>query len=164
MKHATFILAIVVAAFIVGCQDNNIINPTPETPSSSKAASKNPTARTIRLDAILREGGFNTFTEISGQVEYTTTTLPRDPVPPNPQFGVLVTLALDAKLKPFGSENPVWRVSNSSRDELSYNDGVILLEKTYKIDGRNDGVSLHVQFQVAEENVKVVGMWLASRK
>lgn len=163
MKHAAFVLAIVVAAFVVGCQDNSITNPTLETPSSSKAAPINPIARTIRLNAIVYEG-FNTFTEITGQVEYTTTSLPRDPVPPSPQFGVVVTLALKAELKPFGSEQPVWRVFNSSRDELSNSDGVMFLEKSYRIEGRDDEVSLHVQFQVTDENVKVLRMWLVPTK
>ncbi len=162
MKHATSILAIVVAAFVVGCQDNNITDPTIDTSSGGKQLSKILPVGTIRLNTILHEPrGFNTFTEITGQVEYTTTIVPRDPIPPNPQFAVLVTLALDANLKPFGSEEPVWRVSNSSRDELAENDGVLFLEKSYKIEGRNDGVSLRMQFQVTEAGVTLARMWLA---
>lgn len=167
MKHAACILALVVAAFVVGCQDNSITNPITGKSSAERHFSKANSAGTIPLNGVLREpGGFNSFTQITGQVVYTTTLIPRDPIPPNPQWAVLVTLAVDAELRPFGLEDPVWHVSNFSRDELavSEDDGTMFLEKNYRIEGRNDGVSLHLQFYVTETNVSLVRMWLAQSK
>lgn len=164
MKNATCILAVVVAAFVVGCQNNNITNPTTETPSRSKPAPKIPAARTIRLDAILREPGqFNSFTQIVGQVSYTTTTSQRDPVPPLPQSALVLSLSLSADLSPFGTEKPLWSIAGSSRDELAIDDSKdspYSPEKTYKIEGRSDGMSLHVNFKISEKNVAVTGMSL----
>ncbi len=163
MKHAAFVLAIVVAAFLVGCQDNSITNPITEKVSDSMQLSKTLPVDTIPLNAILREPrGFNAFTEVNGQVAYTITIIPRDPIPPNPQYTVLVTLGLDAELKPFGYEDPVWRISDFSRNELAAveDDGAMSLEKSYRIEGRNDGVSLHLQFYVTERTVTLARMWL----
>ncbi len=164
MKNITFVLAIAVAAFVVGCQDNSITDPVIEAAAGGNQSAKVSTTSTIRLNHILREVGFNTFTEITGQVEYTTTIVPRDPIPPSPQFAVVVTLALDAMLRPFGSEQPVWHVSAFSHDELVESDGVMLLEKSYRIEGRNDGVSLHMQFQITGETVTLAGVWIAQPK
>lgn len=165
MKHAAIILAIVVAAFVVGCQDNNITNPIAGPISAGMQISTAHSAGTIPLNTVVREPyGFNAFTEISGQVTYTTEIVPRDPIPPHPQWALVVTLTTDAVAKPFGLEEPVWRIVGSSRDELALTedgDGTMVCEKSYALVGRNDRVSLHLQFHCTRQTVVLSRMWLA---
>jgi len=167
MKHAMFVLAIVVAAFIVGCQDNNITNPMAANLSSGNQRSKDVTLpiREIPLHGVMHEpSGYNAFTEINGQIAYTTTLISRDPIPPNPQWAVLVTLTVNADLMPWNSNGPVWGVSGSSRDEFALAedaDGAMVLEKSYTLIGRDDGVSLHLRFCISQETVVLSRMWLA---
>ncbi len=165
MKHVTFVLAMIVSAFVVGCQDNNTTNPIAGPMSGGKQISKTYSGGTIPLIMVLREPyGFNAFTEVSGQVTYSTSLISRDPVPPFSQWAVEVTLATDAVAKPFGLEEPMWRITGSSHDELLLDedaDGAMVLEKSYVLAGRNDGVFLHLQFQIAQQTVALSRMWLA---
>jgi hypothetical protein len=107
----------------------------------------------------------NSITDVSGYIDYTTTMLPLDPVPPFPQFAIRVELSVHAELHPFGYENPVWYVSGSSNDDVAtISDGAVSFEKTYRVTGRNDGISLKVRFRVSATSVEVERLWLELRR
>jgi hypothetical protein len=164
MKHTMFVLAIVVTAFVVGCQDNHITGPAPEGQAVVDRLSKNVPVRVIPINAILREPGqFHSFIQIVGQVSYTAEASQRDPVPPLPQSVLVLSLSLSAELSPFGTEKPLWSIAGSSHDELAISDShdsPYRLQKTYKIESRNDGMLLEVSFEIGEKDVAVTEMSL----
>lgn len=164
MKQTMFPLALIVAALVIGCQDNHITEPAPEGQAVVDRLAKNIQVKVIPISAVLREPGqFNLFTQIVGQVSYTTTTRQRDPVPPLPQSVLVLSLSLSAELSPFGTEKPLWSIAGSSSDELSIGDSKDTpyhLRKTYKIESRSDGMLLQVSFEISEKDVAVTGMSL----
>lgn len=168
MKSTMLVLATTVAAFVIGCQDNSITNPVAANPSPGSQFSKNVMLplREIPLYGVLREpGGFNAFTEIAGKVVYTSTQIPRDPVPPYPQWAMQVALKVNADLMPLNSNGPVWSISSSSVNELALDseaDRSMLLEESFRIDGRSDGVSLHLQLRIDQETIVLTRMWLVA--
>ena len=167
MKRSMFVLALLIAALVAGCQENSITDPaTPASTTDGRLLRNVPgdiilPINVIALHGVMRGGsGFNSVVEIDGHVNYTTTIIPRDPAPPNPQYTVLVTLSLDASVRPFGLELPVWRVNDVSSDEIALEDldGAVMLEKSYAIPGWSDGSALHIQFQVVSNRVTVTEM------
>ena len=162
MKCSMFVLALSIAALMVGCQDNSITDPATTATRTDGRLSRNVPGNiilpvnVIPLHGVMTGGsGLNSLIEINGHVNYTTTIIPRDPVPPNPQYAVSVTLSLDASLCPFGLESPLWGVNGVSSDEvaLEETDGPVILEKTYAIPGWSAGSSLHIRFRVAPNSV-----------
>jgi len=159
-------LAIAIAVFIIGCNESsNITNPTGSSAVSEKVT-KPIGHEQIPLDLILHvPGAFNSFIQVTGSVEYTITIVPRDPIPPNPQFSLLTDLTLDAKMRPYGYQEPVWYAAASTRDDVlpTGADGETgYLTKSYYISGLNRW--LHLSFTLTVTNVELSGSWLESPK
>lgn len=163
MKGLTSVLLLHIAAFIIGCNESgNITSPTGNGATSERVA-KPIGARQIPLDLILRlPGEFNSLIQVTGSVEYTITILPRDPIPPNPQFSLLIDLILDAEVRPYGLPGPpAWYVGTSTRDDVlpTGEDGRTgYLTKRYFISGLNRW--LHLSFTLTETDVELSRSWL----
>jgi len=163
MKHAASILAILSATFILGCQENNITDPVMAAPSEGLQLSKTQPANSLSLDTMLREPGniVNSYIVVTGQVGYTATVVALDPIPPNPQYAVRLTLTTDALLRPYDSNNPVWSISGASEDwAMIPESGTTSLTKRYRLEGRNDGMCLNLRFRITLASVELSSMWL----
>lgn len=125
MKSTVVVLAIAIAAFIMGCQDNgNILSPSPIEASQRAELTKRDLCQRILLAGLLHmPGQFNEFAELDGFVEYATTIIPRDPIPPNPQFTVSIDMLVNGNLRPWGSNGPVWHFSGTQQNEVEPIDG-----------------------------------------
>jgi hypothetical protein len=121
MKSAILVLAIAVAAFFSGCQGNNdILGPSSTEASQRAALAKQDRHERIPLVGLLHvPGQYNEFVELDGFAEYDAIVLLRDPIPPNPQFTVLIDLLVNANLRPWGSNGPVWDFSGTSLNEVA---------------------------------------------
>ncbi|HCV44007.1 MAG TPA: hypothetical protein DGH68_11025 [Bacteroidetes bacterium] len=163
MKRTASILAILVAAFTIGCQDNTITDPIAATVLEDPLLSKAQPAKPIALNAVLREPGnvVNSFVEVAGQIGYIATIVPLDPIPPNSQYAVRLNLTADALLRPHNSNGPVWSISGSSEEWGAIPEsGTVFLTKRYRIEGRNDGMSLNLKFRITLTSVELNSMWL----
>ncbi len=173
MKHVASSLAILVAAFIVGCQDNTLTDPTSNMQSSDGRLSGSvsgdiiaPT-NTLALNAVLHVPGnvYNSFVQISGTVTYQATVIPLDPIPPNPQYAVRLNLTANAEVRPNEPSvtvmSPVWYVSGTSDDWVPIPEsGAAFLTKRSQIDGRSDGMLLNLRFRITLASVELSSMWL----
>lgn len=165
MKHAASSLAILVAAFIIGCQDNNaILNGfSNEEDSGQRNVGKSVLWDRLPIHATLVEprGDLDPLLQIDGVVDYRILVEQRDPVPPNPQEAAILELRINAHLRPLGSENPVWGVSGSSQDEVPLSgDMNVLLTKRYTIKVRHDGLTLRITYRITGFGLEVERVWL----
>jgi len=182
MRHPLFVLALTVAAGILGCQENAVdpfsetaspavektlpvpiihpILPTNATSSESEAVAEMlsripPQERTILIDALLAGPIGHSLTHITGKIAYTMQEIPIECLFKRFYIG----LSVAAQLTPFASQTPVWTVNGQSNDDL-YVEVVRFLEKTYALQGSNSGMTLHVRLGVTQTKVYVDNMWL----
>lgn len=159
-------LSIVVFSFllVVGCQENSITSPVlPNSVQKFQDPQGAITRGTIRLDGILRvPGELNSYYSISGNITYTDQLIEVPNVPPLPQTNVEVTLSVDANLADTAPPHETWNISATSKDELhNMVNGEKMLEKSFSIEGRNDGLVLVCRFHVTANSVELDSRWLS---
>jgi len=173
MKNLFVSLVTVLVLFVIGCQENSVTDPIANE-SSNKIQAESPDIYfhgVIPLDGVLNDPYpvGNSFYRISGQIEYDFRILYMDPIPPAPQRYASLYFETNADLRYFCTV-----CSPSELDELS---GFIaevsedfvplggnfasLLEKTFAIQGREDGMVLKVRFAVTNDRIELNAMWLA---
>jgi len=173
MKNLIISLAAASVLFFIGCQENSITDPIANE-SSNKVQAVTPDTYfhgVIPLEGVLNDPYpvGNSFYRISGQIEYDFRILYMDPIPPVPQRYASLYFETNADLRYFCTV-----CSPSELDELS---GFIaevsedfvplggnfasLLEKTFTIQGREDGMVLKVRFAVTNDRIELSAMWLA---
>jgi hypothetical protein len=173
MKNLIISLAAASVLFVIGCQENSITDPIANE-SANKVQAVTPDTYfhgVIPLEGVLNDPYpvGNSFYRISGQIEYDFRILYMDPIPPAPQRYASLYFETNADLRYFCTV-----CSPSEVDELS---GFIaevsedfvplggnfasLLEKTFTIQGREDGMVLKVRFAVTNDRIELNAMWLA---
>jgi len=173
MKNLFISLVTVLVLFVIGCQENSITDPIANE-SANKVQAVTPDTYfhgVIPLEGVLIDPYpiGNSFYRISGQIEYDFTILYTDPIPSSPQRYASLYFETSADLRYFCTV-----CSPSELDELS---GFIaevsedfvplggnfasLLEKTFTIQGREDGMVLKVRFAVTNDRIELSAMWLA---
>lgn len=168
MKATLFILAVVLAGFWMGCQEAQMTGPEAGSGSDVPSVSKS-FIPSVTLSGLLPEpsparGG---FTEVNGQVTYSLAVVPLDPIPPQPQFLATLDLITSAELRPspLQSQKSPWRISVTSRDIVPlFENGDGVLDRSYTIEGRTDGVRLHLRLRITLTGVTLAGMWLEASR
>jgi hypothetical protein len=173
MKNLFVSLVAIFVLFVIGCQENSITDPIANEPVDKVQTGTPDTYRhgIIPLESALRDPYpvGNSFYRISGQIEYDFRTFYADPMPPAHQRYASLHFEVNADLKYFCTV-----CSPSQNDDLA---GFIsevseayvplggnftsLLEKTFSIQGREDGMVLNVRFLVTNGSVELSAMWLA---
>jgi hypothetical protein len=106
-------------------------------------------------------GEFNAILEVNGFAEYAVAILPRDPIPPNPQFSLLLEMDVRADLLDCESGRRVGEAVGLSRDEFGYDDGdTLTLTKRYRVAQLCGGMWLNIAFRVTKDDVAATAMWL----
>jgi len=161
MRTLSFVVAIVVSALVLGCQDSNMTNPISSDVSGKHAAAF------ARPNGSLPDGsydfkqqlyigqsdGVNNGFEVSGSIQYILV-----------QSGdqtfelALVVRGSAEKLYEKGVSGTIY---GESMDYLTL-DGKqpAQIEKSYVIQGLDALISLHISFSVSETDVTVEKMWL----
>lgn len=117
----------------------------------------------LLLNSVLREPGrvFNSLVEVEGFISYTATIVPLDPIPPNPQYAVILEQESLARLRPWGQSVPVWTASGSSEDWIPIPDeGEAFWRRQFRVVGRTDGLLLNLQLRITTRSIDVDRMWL----
>jgi hypothetical protein len=125
----------------------------------------------IPLEGVLRDPHpvGNSFYRIIGQIEYDFRVIYLDPIPPAPQRYASIYFETNADLKYFNTFNPYSEVDDLAGfiTEVSEEyvplggNFVSLLEKTYSIQGSEDGMVLKVRFLVTFNRIELSAIWLA---
>lgn len=165
MQKLLFSLVVFSVLFIIGCQENTITDPI-QSESTSKVQSPEETftGGSILLDRIILYPGFgNIIYNLEGQVNYTHRLYYVDPIPPVPQQYVNLRLSIRALLtNPDLPGHNTWTIASQSDDILVVPlEGIYLLEKSFPVQGRDDGLVLMCRFIVTTDGVTLNEMWLS---
>lgn len=157
MKRTASILAAIIAAALVGCQESNVTAPSATSlpganPLSKAAPSSN--SNIITLQSILFDAGKAGQYSVSGQVKYGLTQLP---IMREELFDV--ELNTQAKVKQEGSLERGWTVNDkcSERVNLTYQTSA-RVDKWYFLQGGPNSLYLHVRFDVTATTVSVISI------
>jgi hypothetical protein len=162
MKHTSILLTLIVTAFIVGCQLNDdLLTPSHQQVAPSPSTTHRTTCKRVEIHGYVSvPGQFNSILEVDGIAEYAITLLPRDPIPPNPQYTLELGMIVKAKLHEIDGRM-LWQTAGTSLDELGYNDGDVLsVTKRYWVANLNGGMWLHITFRVTADEIQAAAMWL----
>jgi hypothetical protein len=170
-----FIRCVVAAAvlFFVGCQENFITDPI-----LSEAVDKVQvgTGDTYFHGIILLEGALNdpypvgnSFYRISGQIEYEQKSVHENPMLIVTQRYASLHFSVNADLQHVctvcttSEEDAIAGFISAESEDLValVGSSVSLLEKTYTIQGRDDGMTLKVRFLVTANGTELSAVWLA---
>ena len=152
--------------FVLGCQENTIINPLPVEVINKKITNNNVTS-VIILQRVLNNPYpvFNTYYQISGQLQYEITTVNSENTQFQAQQHLLVHLCITADLTEFctvanySSEIFAGSIVCESDDEI-FVSGTYLLEKSYTIEGRDDEMKLVCLYSIADRQLTLDAVWL----
>ena len=160
-----FSLIVFSVVFVIGCQENSITDPV-STESINKSQIREGifSRGTIPLEGILvQPGGFNSNLSIKGQIEFTHKLVIPDQDSSEPPYNVSLNLSVNAILT--NSELPIgfkWHISENTRDNFYVSeDGIYILEKSFPVLDRKDGLVLVCRFLVTTDGIGLNAKWLA---
>jgi len=162
MKNLLLTLVTFSVLLLIGCQENSIVDPIQDT---GLQKNDDPSVKngSMRLEGLIldRTVPFTNYLSINGAIEYVHELIV--PVSQAPQYYVSLNLNVNAELSnPSTPEVPVWTISEQTEDLLYVSeDGIYLLEKTFQIQGREDGMVLKCRFLVTTDGIGLNQMWLA---
>lgn len=165
----TFVLSFVLLS--TGCNENTITDPVSFEQANKTDFPDTYIRGTIDLNKMLTNPYpvINSYFGIFGKIDYELRTVYFDPIPPATQQALSVNFIIDADLKYFCTVCPP-----SITDELAGfcnedsetmvptgNSIISPVEKTFAIQGREDGMVLKATFSVSNDEVQINAMWLA---
>ena len=162
MKNLFISLVAVSVLLVIGCQENSITDPV-----SNKSVNKDQSPGPYQHGFITLEGALsdpypigNSFYIISGQIEFEHRLV-------SPNY-VSLHLLTNASLQYLctvcsPSEDDVCGefISTDSEDYLFIAGSFTMLEKSFTIQGREDGMNLKCRFLVTSGGIELNAMWLA---
>jgi hypothetical protein len=161
MKQLLSSLVLFFVLFITGCQENSITDPIlNESVQKGQTTGENVISGSIPLEGLLLvPGGFQSYFSIRGVINYTHELVLLDPIPPAPQYYINLDLSVSATL--IDEQHNIFRISSQSEDVI-YDSGDLtyILEKSFPVFGRNDGLVLVCRFLVTTDGVGLSAKWL----
>lgn len=169
MKNLLFTLVSFSVLLLIGCQENSITDPIQNT-ELQKTDDPTVTTGTIPLEAMLQDPHpvMNSYYIINGEIQYQHTLQLLDPIPPNPQYIIYLDLSVSANFtylctvcEPQFDEVSAGTILIESNDGFYVSEeGIYMLEKTFLIQGRDDGMVLKCRFMVTTDGIGLNAMWL----
>jgi hypothetical protein len=162
MKQLLSSLVLFFVLFITGCQENSITEPIlNESVQKGQTTGENVISGSIPLEGLLLvPGGFQSYFSIRGQINYTHELVPLDPIPPAPQYYIDLNLSVSATLTDEAHNS--FTISTTTEDNIYVSDdGIYMLQKSFPVLGRNDGLVLVCRFIVTTDGVVLNAKWLA---
>ena len=169
MKTLIFNLVAVLVLFVLGCQENSVTDPLLTESADKIQLDDNYKHGTIDLQRMLKDPRpiGNSFYRVLGQIEYRISS--GNAETNSEEHNLSVRLSVDADLQYFCSVcSPSYEddlagfLSEVSVENVAVaGNSVTLLEKTYRIEGRDDGMLLKFRFFVTTGEMKLSAVWLA---
>jgi len=173
MKTLILTLVTLSLAFFIGCQENSITDPVVNAPvnKDQAAAPDKYFQGTIPLEGALDDPYpvINSFYRITGQIEYRFRIYIADPIPPAPQRYLSVRFETNADLynvctvcPPSFEDELAGFIAEVSEEQIPLSgEHFTQIEKTFSIQGREDGMVLKVRLLVINDRIELNAMWLA---
>jgi len=173
MKNLFVSLVAASVLFVIGCQENSITDPIANEPVDKVQTG---TPDTYRHGIIPLEGALNdpypimnSYYIISGQIEYDFRIFYMDAIPPASQRSASLHFETNADLQyfctvcsPSPEDELAGFIADVSEDYVPLGGNFVsLLEKTFSIQGREDGMVLKARFLVTYHRIELSAMWLA---
>jgi hypothetical protein len=169
MKNLLLTLVAFSVLLLIGCQESSIIDPIQDT-QLQKNDDPSVTTGTIMLEGALNDPHpvMNSNYLVNGEIKYQHTLQRLDPIPPNPQLMVSLSLSVSANFtylctvcSPQPDNASVGSIITDTNDNLYVpEDGIYMLEKTFSIQGRDDGMVLKCRFHLTTDGIGLDEMWL----
>jgi hypothetical protein len=169
MKNLLLTIVTFSVLLLIGCQENSITDPIQGTGIQK---TDDPTVRTgtIALEGMLQDPHpvMNSYYIINGEIQYQQTVVMLDPIPPNPQYSVSLSLSVSADFtylctvcEPQSDNASVGSIAIETNDNFYVpNGGTFILRKSFPILGRDDGMVLTCSFLVTIDGVTLSELWL----
>lgn len=176
MKTLIIFLTIPALLLLSGCQENSITEPITGNsiiqvdPINQNLYNNTVESGFINLDGMLNDPYpiGNSFYKISGQIKYDQFTVLPDPALNSSHNRVSVYLSTNAGFEYFCTvcSNPEEELScgfiqEESIENLNIAGSFVMIEKSFLIEGRTDGMMLKCSFVVTTGSIKLNAMWLA---
>ncbi|MHA1593040.1 MAG: hypothetical protein ACTSUP_11310 [Candidatus Heimdallarchaeaceae archaeon] len=156
---------------LIGCQENSITDPIQDVGQQDLQKNDDPLAHqgTITLTGMLTDPYpvMNSYFIVNGQIDYEHTLEYFDPIPPSPQYSISLHLSINAELiyfcsvcSPPTNETLAGNIDSESEDIIYFSGNGSLLEKSFLIQGREDGMRLVCKFFVTTVGIELEAMWL----
>ena len=154
-----FVVSIILSLFLLlSCKDNTMNNPVSPNMNTVQKTTDNFKTGEIQLDQILTVPGITeTYYQLNGTISYREDIFPNNLSTSTKEPDINLDLTLDGKLyNPDGANHDSWAVKGNSQEELYVSpDGIKLLNKTYTIEGRKDGLELVCTFLLTTDNIRL---------
>ena len=174
MKNKLFLFIMQLVLVLVGCKESTLTDPLQDLELQKIKNNHDPSVHTgtILLDRMFRDPYpvMNSFYIITGQIQYRHSVRILDPIPPNYQFLISLDLSVVANFTDFCTvcEPPTNGISLGTISIVTNNiiymsedaNGIYLLEKSFPIQGRTDGLVLMCRFNVTTDSIELNAMWL----
>ena len=174
MKNLLFCFVVFSALLVIGCQENSITDPLQfdQKGEIQKTSDQKINSGIITLEGMLQNPYpvMNSFYLIDGEIKYKHRLQYLDPVPPNSQYVISLDLSVSADFmeyctvcSPPTTGRSVGSISIETNDIIYMSgDGgcMYLLEKSFPIQGRTDGMVLMCRFNVTTDSIELYAMWL----
>jgi len=170
----TLIISLLVAAlFVIGCQENSITDPivNQQVEKNQNDIPETYIQGSLTLNTVLNDPYpiGNSFYRLNGKIDYELRMIYADPIPPTAQRYISVYMQVDADLGYFCTVCPPNELDELSGFVTEVSESFIpvggntvsLLEKTFQIQGREDGMVLKARFSVSNDRIEVNALWLA---
>jgi len=171
MKTIFVNLLAVLVLFVLGCQENQITDPVPEGATDKTQVQEDYKYGTISLQRMLIDPNpvGNSYFIIYGQVDYKYTLVAANPMVPSSQthfdlyLNIMGDLSYYCTVCPYSEEDELAGSIESSSEDIILVTGHFIsqIEKTYRIQGREDGMVLKCRFLITPNTVELSAMWLA---
>ena len=172
MKTLFLIIIGFAMLFVMGCQENSLTDPLLTEPANKVQSTDTYHHGFIRLEGMLNDPYpiGNSHYIINGQIEYEQNSMaPMEKIAPPPTNYISLNLAINADLKYFCSlSNPTAEdelagfITEESKEYLTITgQSITTLEKSFVLQGREDGMVLKCRFFVTTSGMELNAMWLA---
>ena len=162
MKKLLFSLVVSSVLLVIGCQGNSITDPL-----TTEAVKKNQNTDTYQHGFISLEGMLddpypvmNSFYIISGEIEFEHRLVSQNYISlhllTNADLQYLCTVC-----SPSETDQLAGFISDESEDYLLITSSITIIEKSFTIQGREDGMILKCRFLVTAGGIELSTMWLA---
>jgi len=175
MKKLFLTLVAISVLFVIGCQENTITDPLSTNSPVIQSVTNGTAVKSITQDvpAIIRfenvlespypssDPGGECFL-VAGTIEVDHKVWQLDPIPPNPQYRVVVKLCVDAEMNcTTEHERNRWFIECDTENTIYFSgDEAFTLTKYYTVKGRSDRMQLVVDYEVSIDGVALKGMEL----
>lgn len=169
MKKFFLTFVVFSVLLLIGCQENSITDPIQY---SEFQEANNPTVHkgTIILESRLQDPYpvMNSYYIIDGEIQYQHILKFLDPITPNQQNIISLNFSFSADFtylctvcEPQSDDETAGTIAIETNDSLYVpKEDIYMLEKTFLIQGRDDGMFLTCRFLVNTDSVELNEMWL----